>query len=312
MQAPEQQARRRLAVLATVVLALAFYLSRASVLAVEAKGRPTVLPERLIAAVLGPSERASYRAARGMRELLGAVFHPRALRNEAGELQVRAEDRMRVATAMREYLAEYSAGDSGVRAASETLRSRLEDATPATVIGADPTGRRRLAMLNVGAKNGLRHGMGVVVGADLVGQVERVNRATSVAYLSTDRAFAVSARCLRSGHYLGTVRGDGVDGMRVDAVPLSVDVREGDVLVVAPSLEGPPADIRVGVVTWVAYATPDAASPANASEAFEGAEKALGWRVVHLRSLADPSSLVDVLIVQPHTESAGFPEKTEG
>ncbi len=304
MQAPEHLTRRRLAVLATVIVAFAFYLSRASTLAVNAKGRPTVLPERLVAAVLGPGERIAYRGARGAREVLGAILNPRRLRDEAAELQVRADDRMRVATAMRDYMTEYETSETGLPPASAVLQARLEGATRATVIGADPTGRRQLVMLNVGAKDRVRHGMGLVVGPDLVGQVERVNRATSVAYLSSDRAFSVEARCLRSGHYLGALHGDGVDGMKIDGVSLSVDVREGDTLTVAPDLGGPPPDVRVGVVTWVEYVVPEA-SVADTGEMSEATRR--GWRVVHARSLADLTGVVEVLVVG--TEEAAGDER---
>lgn len=244
--------RRRQAMVFVVAILGSIYLSRLSLSSARESGRPSPVPERLIGAMAAPGERLAARTARGLRALTGAVFLPRAWRKESLEAGARAET-VRLATeALRAYAPEEGTESAPeIRSDTEPMLRSLERGLPAQVLGADPTGRRRLILIGAGARDDVRSGMGVVLGPDLVGRVERVNRSTCVAHLCTDREFWAPVRCLRSGDYLGTIQGNGGDSLEVRSPPAGSDVREGDVLTTASSLDGLPAELRVAVVERV-------------------------------------------------------------
>lgn len=248
--AARPDAGRRYVLLLLLAVASSGYVSRTSHQAAQEGGRPT-LPERTIAAAVGPGQRAAYRAARGFRHLLGACMFPRALHGQTAELAVAAEDCRQATEALRTYTVEYETESMPLGSDVTPLVRCIESGLPVTVIGSDPTGRRRLLLLDAGAVHGVLRGMGVVVGPDLIGRAERVNRSCTVAHLCTDREFWVPVRCMRSGDYLGVLVGDGGSGMRVYGLPTDCDVREGDTLTTAPSRDGPPPELRVGTVEAV-------------------------------------------------------------
>jgi cell shape-determining protein MreC len=276
---PGPGAKRRFVLLLLVAVLGSAYLSRASHHSAQETGRPTAIPERLIAALLAPGERMAARATRGLRDVLGACFVPRALRRESDQLALDVEDLRQATAALRAYTAEYE-GESSVLASDvDALTRSIENGLMVRVLGSDPTGRRQLLLLDAGAKDQVTREMGVVIGPDLIGRIERVNRSTSVAHLCTDREFSIPVRCLRSGDYLGTLVGDGGEGMHVYGLPSDSDVREGDLLTTAPSLEGLPAELRVGAVERVTLV------PGTDGGA-EGEHQATGTLLIHALPLA--------------------------
>jgi cell shape-determining protein MreC len=286
------EASRRYVLLLILSVLASGYLSRASLLSAQAKGRPTVVPERLVAAVIGPGQRAAYRAARGLRELAGALAFPRAYSREAADFAVAADDCRQASEALRAYTAEYESESMPLGSDAAPLERCIRSGLEATVIGADPTGRRRLLLLDAGVVHGVERGMGVVVGPDLIGRVERVNRSSTVAHLCTDREFWVPVRCMRSGDYLGTLVGDGGNGMHVYGLPVDSDVREGDSLTTAPSRDGPPPELRVGVVEAVTLIT----EPRTVEGADDSRDRA-GLLVIYARPATDLETAAKVQIV---------------
>lgn len=244
------------AVVALIVTAVgAWYLARASLLAAAHTGRPAA-PERLVAALMGPGERLAYRLLARAHARALASFRPRALAVEAEQLAMRVDEALRAASALNETTQEAPPLPEFVSDAA-ALTSALADALPATVIGADPTGRRPLVQLDRGARHQVVRGLGLVCGPDLIGRIERVNRSTSVAILATDREFAVAVRCLRSNHYVGVAEGDGSRLLTVRRALAAADAREGDVLVTAGEYPRIPIGVRVGVVERVQSVPPE-------------------------------------------------------
>ncbi|GGJ97943.1 rod shape-determining protein MreC [Luteimonas terricola] len=100
---------------------------------------------------------------------------------------------------------------------------------PILDVDLDPT-RQRL-MLNAGTRSGVRGGQAVIDASGLVGQVIEATPTTAVVLLLTDPDHAVPVAVARTGVRLivyGTGRGDVLE---LRNVPLSSDVRTGDVLI---------------------------------------------------------------------------------
>ena len=100
---------------------------------------------------------------------------------------------------------------------------------PILDVDLDPT-RQRL-MLNAGTRNGVRRGQAVIDAGGLVGQVIDATPTTAVVLLLTDPDHAVPVAVARTGVRLiayGTGRSDRLE---LRNVPLSSEVRAGDVLI---------------------------------------------------------------------------------
>jgi rod shape-determining protein MreC len=100
---------------------------------------------------------------------------------------------------------------------------------PILDVDLDPT-RQRL-MLNAGTRSGVRRGQAVIDASGLVGQVIEATPTTAVVLLLTDPDHAVPVAVARTGVRLiiyGTGRSDVLE---LRNVPLSSDVRTGDVLI---------------------------------------------------------------------------------
>lgn len=244
-----------------IVLIGSAYVARTSPGAADRNGRPP-MAERVVAALAAPLERPAYRLADGLRAVAVSVLWPRALESDIGECERRIGEQNRLSAALAAAVGA-SEAPQGFETDVALLSGLLAASTPAAVIGRDPTGRRDLLLLGAGATAGVTRGMSVVNGADIVGTVDRVNRSTSVAYVTTDRQFRAAARCVRSQDFLGTARGDGRGGLTLDEIPLGANLREGDVVVTGPDLNGPAPGLRLGTVGVVALERPVEKTPAG-------------------------------------------------
>ncbi len=110
-----------------------------------------------------------------------------------------------------------------------TERGRLDVQLAAILdIDLDPT-RQRL-VLDVGSGSGVRVGQAVIDAGGLMGQVIATTPATSTVLLITDPDHAVPVVVARSGVRLVVYGSGRSDLLRATDVPLSADVRPGDVL----------------------------------------------------------------------------------
>lgn len=115
----------------------------------------------------------------------------------------------------------------GLLASAE--RGRLDVQLAAILdIDLDPT-RQRL-VLDAGTGNGVRIGQPVIDAGGLMGQVIAATPTTATVLLITDPDHAVPAVVARSGVRLMVYGGGRTDVLRAAYVPLSADVRAGDVL----------------------------------------------------------------------------------
>jgi rod shape-determining protein MreC len=118
---------------------------------------------------------------------------------------------------------------------------------PILDVGLDPT-RQRL-MLNAGTRSGVRRGQAVIDAGGLVGQVIEATPTTAVVLLLTDPDHAVPVAVSRTGVRLivyGTGRSDVLE---LRNVPLSSDVRAGDVLITSGLGGRFPPGFVVGTIT---------------------------------------------------------------
>ncbi|QDW66967.1 rod shape-determining protein MreC [Luteimonas granuli] len=100
---------------------------------------------------------------------------------------------------------------------------------PILDVDLDPT-RQRL-MLNAGTRAGVRRGQAVIDAGGLVGQVIEATPTTAVVLLLTDPDHAVPVVVARTGVRLIVYGAGRSDVLELRNVPLSSDVRAGDVLI---------------------------------------------------------------------------------
>jgi rod shape-determining protein MreC len=154
---------------------------------------------------------------------------------------------------------------------------------PILDIDLDPT-RQRL-VLAAGVNDGVHEGQAVLDAGGLVGQVIEAAPGQSIALLLTDPDHAVPVAVMRTGVRL-VAYGDGrSDRLRVTNIPLSADVRVGDLLVTSGLGERFPAGFPVGHVLDLA---PDQSRAFLVAEVRPAAQLDRGRDVLLLRRIALP------------------------
>lgn len=127
-------------------------------------------------------------------------------------------------------------------------RNRL-DAQLAPILGVDLDPTRQRLVLDAGARDGVRAGQAVIDAGGLLGQVVGVTPLQSTVLLVTDPDHAVPVSVARNGVRLVAYgRGRG-DRLALENVPLSSDVKVGDVLVTSGLGGRFPPGFAVGTVT---------------------------------------------------------------
>jgi len=124
-------------------------------------------------------------------------------------------------------------------------------ATIAEIIGVPPDRQRAAVILDKGEADGIAPGHAVVDANGLIGQIVEVSRNISWVLLVSDRNHAIPARINRTGVRM-IVGGIGSpDRLVVEDLPVSTDLREGD-LIETSGLGGRfPVGYPVGVVSSV-------------------------------------------------------------
>jgi rod shape-determining protein MreC len=118
---------------------------------------------------------------------------------------------------------------------------------PVLDIDLDPT-RQRL-VLDAGASDGVRVGQVVIDAGGVVGQVIAVTPMHSTALLLTDPDHAVPVAVLRNGVRLVAYGTGRSDRLALASIPLSSDVKVGDVVVTSGLGERFPAGFPVGTIS---------------------------------------------------------------
>ena len=124
-------------------------------------------------------------------------------------------------------------------------------ATIAEIIGVSPDPQRAAVILDKGESDGIARGYAVVDASGLIGQITDVSRNTSWVLLVSDRTHAIPARINRTGVRM-IVGGIGSsDRLVVEDLPVSTDLRQGD-LIETSGLGGRfPVGYPVGLVSSV-------------------------------------------------------------
>ncbi len=137
-------------------------------------------------------------------------------------------------------------------------------------------------VIDKGRKDGVKKGQAVVVRDNLVGEIQDTNDAFSIVSLATNNKFSITAKTLRSGA-LGVVRGEGSSSISFGNILPSADLKKGDIVVTAGSLDisglGIPPELIIGRIFSVAK---------NPSAIFQSAD---------IKSLIDFSTLSMVFVI---------------
>lgn len=126
-------------------------------------------------------------------------------------------------------------------------RNRL-DVQLASILDIDLDPTRQRLVLDAGQREGVQVGQAVIDAGGLMGQVIHTTTATATVLLVTDPDHAVPAVTARSGVRVMIHGGGRSDLLRAADIPLSADVREGDVLLTSGLGGRFPAGFPVGVL----------------------------------------------------------------
>jgi rod shape-determining protein MreC len=120
----------------------------------------------------------------------------------------------------------------------------------ADVIGNEPSGFVRTITINQGARSGIRIGMPVVTDLGLVGRITSVSATTSRVLLATDPNSAIAGRT-QTTRAPGSVVGVLAGNMRMELIPLGLEVIQGDLVVTSGLGGNMPPDLVIGQITSV-------------------------------------------------------------
>lgn len=174
----------------------------------------------------------------------------------------------------------------------ETEAARLQEltstATRALVIGRGADQWADALILNMGSGSGVRSGDVVISGPDLIGVIARVYWGTCVVRLVTDRYTRLPARCARSQESLGMACGTARGLLQLRDLPLSSDLREGDLVCTAGLGTSVPGGLLLGrVETYHQIAVLDPATGTRRPRAR-----------ATVRPVSDPLSLDSVWVIR--------------
>src|SRR5690606_20261897 len=184
---------------------------------------------------------------------------------------------------------------STVTAALEIDALSLHDALPIL----EPS-RQRL-LLDAGSAHGVRMGQSVIDAGGLLGQVIAVTPATSTVLLLTDLDHAVPVLVPRTGLRLVAYGIGRSDRIELRNIPVSADLREGDVVVTSGLGGRFPPGFPVGTV---AALRPDDSHAFIVGELLPSAQLDRGRDVLLLQESRDPDAITGTAPVAG-TEDAG-------
>lgn len=121
----------------------------------------------------------------------------------------------------------------------------------AGIVDVDLDPFRHRILIDVGAREGVRAGQAMIDAGGVVGQVVEVNPLRSTALLITDPDHALPVQVVRSGLRLIAYGTGERDRLNVPNIPLSGDIRAGDLLVTSGIGGRYPAGFPVGTVSEV-------------------------------------------------------------
>jgi rod shape-determining protein MreC len=185
---------------------------------------------------------------------------------------------------------------------------------PILDIDLDPT-RQRL-VLDAGSRDGVQVGQSVIDAGGLVGQIIAVKPGTATVLLLTDPDHAVPVMVARTGVRLVAYGKGRSDRLELANIPLSSDVKVGDVIVTSGLGGRFPAGFPVGTVTAL---QPDDSRAFLVGDLDPAAQLDRGRDVLLLRQQAapaiatSPAAVLPANAAQPAAASAGTaPDNPQG
>jgi rod shape-determining protein MreC len=174
------------------------------------------------------------------------LFETRAsLRAQNAALQKRERD-LALVTMRYEALEQENARLRDIHGAVPRLVSRTQ---LADVVNADLGRLRQRLVINKGDTSGLFRSQSVVDAAGLVGQLVRVGPWSAEVMLITDPEHAVPVEVVRNGYRTIAVGNGDAEELQLPFVPVTADIKVGDVLVTSGLGGVFPAGVPVAVVT---------------------------------------------------------------
>lgn len=161
------------------------------------------------------------------------------------------------------------------------------DVQLASVLDVDLDPTRQRLLLDSGATRGVRVGQVVIDAGGLLGQVIATTPTTATVLLVTDPDHAVPVMVARSGVRLVVYGSGRRDLLRLTDVPLSADVREGDLLLTSGLGNRFPPGFAVGRVGRL---RPDDSRAFLEADVIPAAQLDRGRDVLLLRPASDPAA----------------------
>lgn len=132
-----------------------------------------------------------------------------------------------------------------------TTKSSTHQMTLAQVIGTDTNPLKQIVVLNKGAEDGVQIGQTVIDENGILGQIINAYPNTSRLLLITDEQQSVAVTIARTGQRAMVTGSGKLDGLSLDYVFKTADVKEGDVLISSGLGERIPAGYKVGTVSSI-------------------------------------------------------------
>jgi rod shape-determining protein MreC len=174
-----------------------------------------------------------------------------ALRSQLQEENAAKTKALAIARARIQRLDAVSEENLRLRALLGGTRGYSLDVRLVGILDVDLDPFRQRLVLDGGSDEGVRVGQALIDSGGVLGQVIEVNRHRAIALLVTDPDHAVPVQVRRSGLRAVAYGTGNSDVLRLPNIPLSGDVRAGDVLVTSGIGGRFPAGFPVGVVTRV-------------------------------------------------------------
>lgn len=132
-----------------------------------------------------------------------------------------------------------------------TTKSSTHQMTLAQVIGTDTNPLKQIVVLNKGAEDGVQIGQTVIDENGILGQIINAYPNTSRLLLITDEQQSVAVTIARTGQRAMVTGSGKLDGLSLDYVFKTADVKEGDVLISSGLGGRIPAGYKVGTVSSI-------------------------------------------------------------
>lgn len=148
--------------------------------------------------------------------------------------------------------------DAALRNQDAFLASQNLHGIPATIIGRSPEGDTQVILLDQGTEKGISPGQPVVTENGIfVGKIEEAEQGRSSAILITDSRSSVAAEVENQERSPGLVSGQHGLTMRMRFIPQNEAIEKNQAIVTSALDARIPANLPIGVVTDIHFATGD-------------------------------------------------------